>query len=661
MALDNQTAEWEKGLLVPNDVTLLGRVTKQYSVLLGTLFFMAFAAAFALLTSTESVQSSPYTIPSDESAARQSNLYQPSPDRINDMLGRFLGDWPDSGDKDRAAMARFFGFFKYEPAIESLRHEAARLQGESAVASLQALANMGDVDSILTFREVIRSSTDCEAVRTAASAIGQWQDDLSYSTIIYSLLAPRCEGPPVVAQVRALLTLRHPYVEEYLFLIHQVTTSSTARLAAAAALARRAQGPKRSPVEATLRNALYSVEGLTEHSLHADEQTILLALWGMGRFSARTCAEATEHSLALFKDAVGLRRRSLARIFLLASPPCFKSSRRKNQELLTELFLAADDEMLTIDSLENSRSRLLPLIDSDERDTAWVDWLVQLATRFTLWDQSRSVAQFAQAMEKLEYFRSVERHKGPSANLKIAPEGRVPKPDFQELESLAHEWAPSDGFDQYEFTPNQPEWWPEWLDITIDDGPRPRRLTKILEVLDRWGVRGTFFFIGVNVVRNWTARPDETAELLNGLLDSGHRIGYHSMSHDTSWFRHLQACTPKQIVTDIALFDTVMTMALGKGWVSEYGRLPGGMGRNMRHVLYAFDEAGLHAPVHWQIQNPAWGPASTSSDLRNLARKLVRARKPTIILVHEYQGLFWQLDTFIKAVEREIQKGQELQ
>ena len=657
MALHNKTEEWEKALLDPDEVSLLARIKRHYALVLGIALFMAFAATFCALLSTPPARSAPTDVPSDETAGRTDwARAEPEPQRINDTLATFLFDWPNTVDKDRAAMARFFGFFKYEPALAVLRREAGTLTGPSAVASLQALGAMGDVDAIDLFRDVIRYSADCQAVEVAATTIGAWRDDLSYATLIDSLITPRCEGAAVVAQVRTLLRLKHPYLEEFLFLIHQVTTSDTARLAAAAALAPRAEGPRRHPVEATLRTALYSVDSSSELNLAIDEQTLLLALWGMGRFSTRTCNEAAEHALNTFKNALTERRQTTARIFLLSALPCFKPDRKKNKQLITDLLVAANDERITLEFINGNSGATLPLIEDQQVEAPWVDWLFQLATRFTLWDQTRSIAQFARAIERLEQLRTATEPNRPSANLTVASNITVPRPDFDQLESLAGDWEPAEDFDTYEYTPGQPDWWPAYIDLTVDDGPRPRRLTKILDSLDEWGVKATFFYIGVNVARNWSLRPEETTELLNRVLDSGHRIGYHSVTHDTSWFRHLQACTPEQILTDITLFNTTMVMALGMPWTGEYGRLPGGMGRYQRHVRFAFDEAGFKAPVHWHVQEPAWGPSSTSAELRALARKLVRAGKPTVILLHEYQGLHWQLNTFIKSVHREVEK-----
>lgn len=59
--------------------------------------------------------------------------------------------------------------------------------------------------------------------------------------------------------------------------------------------------------------------------------------------------------------------------------------------------------------------------------------------------------------------------------------------------------------------------------LTFDDGPHPKQTEKILTVLEKYGVKATFFTIGVNI--------DHYGEALNKVADSGHEIGNHTDSH----------------------------------------------------------------------------------------------------------------------------------
>ncbi len=59
--------------------------------------------------------------------------------------------------------------------------------------------------------------------------------------------------------------------------------------------------------------------------------------------------------------------------------------------------------------------------------------------------------------------------------------------------------------------------------LTFDDGPHPQNTLKVLDILDRYHVRATFFMMGVNVERF----PAVAREV----LARGHEAGNHSYSH----------------------------------------------------------------------------------------------------------------------------------
>lgn len=65
------------------------------------------------------------------------------------------------------------------------------------------------------------------------------------------------------------------------------------------------------------------------------------------------------------------------------------------------------------------------------------------------------------------------------------------------------------------------------LYLTFDDGPTPEISSWVLDQLEKYGARATFFLIGKNV----KAHP----ELVHQLLDAGHRVGNHTENHLNGW------------------------------------------------------------------------------------------------------------------------------
>lgn len=76
--------------------------------------------------------------------------------------------------------------------------------------------------------------------------------------------------------------------------------------------------------------------------------------------------------------------------------------------------------------------------------------------------------------------------------------------------------------------------------LTFDDGPIPEVTPWVLDVLDRYGVKATFFMVGDNVRKH----PDVYAEV----VARGHAVGNHT-------FHHLQGgkCGVQTYVDDVAM------------------------------------------------------------------------------------------------------------
>ena len=59
--------------------------------------------------------------------------------------------------------------------------------------------------------------------------------------------------------------------------------------------------------------------------------------------------------------------------------------------------------------------------------------------------------------------------------------------------------------------------------LTFDDGPIPEVTPWVLDVLDKYGIKATFFMVGDNVRKH----PDE----YKMVVERGHRIGNHTYNH----------------------------------------------------------------------------------------------------------------------------------
>jgi peptidoglycan-N-acetylglucosamine deacetylase len=63
--------------------------------------------------------------------------------------------------------------------------------------------------------------------------------------------------------------------------------------------------------------------------------------------------------------------------------------------------------------------------------------------------------------------------------------------------------------------------------LTFDDGPVPEVTPWVLDLLDSFGAKATFFCVGENVMRN--------PEILEEIMRRDHTIGNHTFNHMNGW------------------------------------------------------------------------------------------------------------------------------
>lgn len=63
--------------------------------------------------------------------------------------------------------------------------------------------------------------------------------------------------------------------------------------------------------------------------------------------------------------------------------------------------------------------------------------------------------------------------------------------------------------------------------LTFDDGPSPGITEHVLEILENFGAKATFFCIGGNVARS--------PQLYKRIIAEGHEVGNHTWNHMNGW------------------------------------------------------------------------------------------------------------------------------
>jgi peptidoglycan/xylan/chitin deacetylase (PgdA/CDA1 family) len=152
------------------------------------------------------------------------------------------------------------------------------------------------------------------------------------------------------------------------------------------------------------------------------------------------------------------------------------------------------------------------------------------------------------------------------------------------------------------------------LALTFDDGPNDPDTLRLLEILDRYGVKGTFFMVG----RQVTARP----KIAEAVARAGHVIGNHTFTHPNLVF-----CSPAQVRQELEACERALTDAVGEH--SPLFRPPHG-GRRPG-VLQAVRRAGL-VPVLWSVTGYDWNGDPAGEIEAKVVRQM---RGDEIILLHD--------------------------
>lgn len=153
--------------------------------------------------------------------------------------------------------------------------------------------------------------------------------------------------------------------------------------------------------------------------------------------------------------------------------------------------------------------------------------------------------------------------------------------------------------------------------LTFDDGPHPRYTMEILSVLQEYGIRATFFFVGENVLYY--------ADTARAVAQAGHEIGNHTYSHArpdkldrADLDRELRQCEEIiQRVTDTS---------------PKLFRPPQG---NWNSNVYALARERDYDIILWNIDTLDW--AHTPSE-EICAHVLERICSGDIILMHDYHS-----------------------
>ena len=153
--------------------------------------------------------------------------------------------------------------------------------------------------------------------------------------------------------------------------------------------------------------------------------------------------------------------------------------------------------------------------------------------------------------------------------------------------------------------------------LTFDDGPHPYLTAEILEILERYNVKATFFMVGVNVINY----PDAA----RAVLRAGHEVGNHTFSHS-----HIRKMSESEVSRELGLCEDALEE------LCEYRphlfRPPeGAVNTYVEHC----SENNDYTLILWSLDTRDWEKKDTNQIVDAVLSKITAG---DIILMHDYIG-----------------------
>lgn len=180
--------------------------------------------------------------------------------------------------------------------------------------------------------------------------------------------------------------------------------------------------------------------------------------------------------------------------------------------------------------------------------------------------------------------------------------------------------------------------------LTFDDGPRTGKIETLLQILDKYNVKATFFVVGKNA---------DLEQNLKVIAAGGHSLGIHSVTHD---YKTIYA-NEEAFLED--LYAMQVLIQKHTGITTTLMRFPGGTSNrladnkcDMKLLVKTVTDLGFQY-FDWNIDSNDAGGANTADQVyRNVVDEIAaRQYQYNFVLMHDIYSYS------VEAVERIIQWG----
>lgn len=193
--------------------------------------------------------------------------------------------------------------------------------------------------------------------------------------------------------------------------------------------------------------------------------------------------------------------------------------------------------------------------------------------------------------------------------------------------------------------------------LTFDDGTSTTVTPQILEILDEYNVKATFFLTGRNIING----GDAAKRLVLEEFERGHAIANHSYSHDYKILYPNRVLNLQNFIADFKKTDEILKEILGEGFSTRVLRCPGGFGswKNMSKLSSYMEENNL-VSIDWNsLSKDAEGAKKSAKELLENVIETAEGKEIVVILMHDTYGKEETAKALPKIIEYFQKNGYE--
>lgn len=174
--------------------------------------------------------------------------------------------------------------------------------------------------------------------------------------------------------------------------------------------------------------------------------------------------------------------------------------------------------------------------------------------------------------------------------------------------------------------------------LTFDDGPTPEITSWVLNQLEQYNAKATFFCIGKNIA----SHPD----LFNQILEKGHSIGNHTYNHLNGWktntddyIENFQLCE-----NSISNQSSEISILQSKIFRPPYGKIKRTQAQKLRQLGYKI--------IMWDVLSADFDQNITEEECLN--NVVNNTQSGSIIVFHDSVKAFKNLEYVLPKVLRHL-------